>query len=148
MLTTILYTFIYFILFYCFKMTKLEALACSLIWSCRSHNAAIGMNIIFAEKVNCIIINSTVGLVWKIPMHAFVETVPVVVIGSCIGTFIQVLRCVRIIFTVVGEWPELCPSSCSPHNLEDLSLVHISCYCHPLLIHVYLQAIHTCKMLS
>ena len=102
------------------------------------------MHIVIAEKMDCVIGDGVVSLVWEVSMDTFIEPMPVIIIWSCVCRFIQVLRRVWIIFTVIWKWPELCPPSCSSHHLQHLSLLHISLHSHLLLVHVYFQAINTC----
>lgn len=106
------------------------------------------MDIVITEKMDCIIRDGAVSLVWEVSMNTFIEPMSVIIIRCRVRSFIQVLGCIWIIFTVIWKWPKLCSSSCSSHYLQDLSPVDIPFYSHLLLVHVYFQAINTCMMQS
>lgn len=109
-----------------------------------SHNIAVSMNIIITKEMNCLIRNSCVRLVWEIAMHAFVKSMPVIVIRRCICRFVQILGSIWIVFGVVWEGPKLGFPSSSPHYFQHFRLLHISSHCYLLLIHVDFQAVYPC----
>lgn len=78
-------------------------------------------------------------------MNVLVIAMHVIVVGSRVSGLVQVPRGIRIVFSVIRERPELCPSSCSPHHLQHFPFIHVPCYSYLLLIQVNFEAVYACK---
>lgn len=66
----------------CIFVMVFLSIACQVITrEVRSHNAAIGMNIIITEQMDSLIRDGRVCLVREVSVYTFIKAMPVVVIG-------------------------------------------------------------------
>lgn len=102
------------------------------------------MNIFITKAIGDAIIDGGVGEVGEVAMQGVVVAMAVVVVRRGEAGLIQICSSIGMVFRVIGECPELSSSPTSPHHFQNSPSLHISSHCHLLLLHVYLQAIHTC----